>query len=132
MDSEDFDYLCWGLEHDYSDASVKKGIFLLDFFKGKDKKVMSGIKNALDHDKQISGSDRWEMFIATANKNINEYGECSSYYDRWGGSDGCSGDGCFEYTDEESRSFEIDDFIALTENSSECDELKFDLSLIHI
>ena len=115
MDLTEVSYICLGLEYEYSDASVKGKS--LKFFKGKDKNFIKGLKNALDYDRVISGKDRWEFFIATANKQIEESGNCQRYIDgrrsAWGG---CGKDCYME--EEMGRSFHVDNFVPLSQTSS--------------
>ena len=109
-------YICLGLEYEYSYASIIEGS--LKFFKGKDKNVVKGLKSALDYDRVVFGKSRWEFFIATANKKIEEYGYCQND----GSWDECGGD-C-EMNGELERSFNIEDFVPLSKNSSTpCDNL---------
>ena len=120
MDLPEVPFICWGLEYEYSDASVTSES--LKFFKGEDKNVVNGIKNALDYDRVISGEHKWEFFIATANKKIQEYGDCQGY-GRWGG---CGGD-C-EMDDENERTFHVDNFVPLYQSSSNlCEKLSLDI-----
>ena len=120
MDLPEVPFICWGLEYEYSDASLTGES--LKFFKGEDKNVVNGIKNALDYDCVISGEHKWEFFIATANKKIQEYGDCQGY-GRWGG---CGGD-C-EMDDENERTFHIDNFVPLSQSSSDpCEKLNLDI-----
>ncbi|KAL5247045.1 hypothetical protein ACHWQZ_G019049 [Mnemiopsis leidyi] len=121
MDFPMVPYICWGLEYEYSKASIIGNS--LKFFKGKDKNVVKGIQNALDYDRLISGKDRWEFFIATANKKIEEYGYCQGD-DRW---DHCSGK-C-EMDGENERSFHIDEFLSLLQSSSTpCEKLTVNIN----
>ena len=122
MDLTEVSYICLGLEYEYSDASVKGKS--LKFFKGKDKNFVKGLKNALDYDRVISGKDRWEFFIATANKQIEESGNCQRYIDgrrnAWGG---CGKDCYME--EEMGRSFHVDSFVSLSQTSSmPCEKLR--------
>ena len=126
MDSPKIPFLCWGLEYEYSDASLKENS--LEFFKGKDSNIVAGLKNALDYDRQISGKDKWEMCVATANKKVSEYGNCDDGYDRydgWGGGSCCGDHDCD--MGENERSYDIDDFVSLTTNS-DCKNLSFDIN----
>ena len=115
MDLTEVSYICLGLEYEYSDASVKGKS--LKFFKGKDKNVVKGLKNALDYDHVISGKDRWEFFIATANKQIKECGDCQKYNDGRRGAWGGCGEDCY-MVEELSRSFHVDGFVSLSQTSS--------------
>ena len=115
MDSPKIPFLCWGLKYEYSDANSKQNS--VEFFKGKDKHIVAGLKNALDYDRQISGKDSCELYIATAKKIIKESGDCSRIYkSSWcPDGDACS-DGC--ELKETSRSFNVEDFVSLTAGSS--------------
>ncbi|XP_063693304.1 uncharacterized protein LOC134825097 [Bolinopsis microptera] len=119
MDSSEVSYLCWGLENKYSDAIIQRNS--LKFFKGKDKNAVRRLKSAFDYDLQVSvqGKDNWEFFIATANKTIEEYRDCTGGY---GWSGGCPGN-C-ELVEENDRSLFIDNFIPLSTNSSKYSDLK--------
>ena len=116
MDSPQVPYLCWGLEYEYSDSSVKQNLGQLTFFKGRDKNIVAGLKNAMDYDSTICGKNNWEMHIASANKRIEEYGDCYE----------CDGDCCD--MEENERSFDVDSFVPLIQtNSSGAGELSFDI-----
>ena len=126
MDRPNVSYLCWALEYMYSDVSIKPGS--AKFFKGGDKNVISGLINALDYDKLQFGRDRWELFIATANKKISECGDCGGCdgYGRWGGS--CGDNDCGGDWEENERSCELDSFQPLTGNSNDEQKMSFDFN----
>ena len=116
------DMLQWALEYEYSSSSINVGT--LNFLKGCDKNVMAALNNALEYDKMQCGEDRWELYIATADKQVTEYGICTrGHYGRYGGSHDKD---CIEVEDEEDEKIELSDFVPLTNYSSKENNLKFD------
>ena len=119
---DDTDMLQWALEYEYSSSSINVGT--LDFLKGCDKNVMAALNNALEYDKMQCGEDRWELYIATADKQVTEHGSCTrGYYGRYGGSHDKD---CIEVEFEEDEKIELSDFVPLTKNSSKENNLEFD------
>ena len=118
------DMFQWALDYEYSLSSIREGT--VDFFKGCDKNIVSAVRNALQYDVMQCGKDRWEFFVARADKKVNEYGDCTREYGGyWGHHDGEEED-CFNKDWDEIDSIKLSNFIPLTPNTSKNDGLAFD------
>ena len=117
------DMFQWALDYEYSLSSIREGT--VDFFKGCDKNIVSAVRNALQYDIMQCGKDRWEFFVARADKKVNEFGDCTREYGGYYGHRGGSEE-CFSKDWDEIDSIKLSNFIPLTPNTSKNDSLAFD------
>ena len=98
--------ICWALEHLYSEHSLyTSGLAAL---KGQDRKIVDMILTATS---QLQEEEKFEIYLAEATRNVEEYGECTSYgYGYYG-----TGDDCFDHCgDTGDSSEELKNFVSLT------------------
>ena len=121
---DETDIFQWVLkDFQYPLNAIRYDVCPIENLKSCDKNVISALKNALEYDKMQYGKDRWELYIAKADKVVTEYGSCSR------ANHGRSFDGhrrCFETEFVDQESTQLSSFIPLSTNGSTVKFLEFD------
>ena len=121
---DEADIFQWVLQdYRYPLNDISDGVSPVENLKSCDKNVISALKNALEYDKMQYCKDRWELYIANADKEVTEYGFCSRE------NHGRSFDGyrrCFEMEFVDQESTQLSRFTPLSTNGSMVKFLKFD------
>ena len=124
-------YLVWALDFEYSDASIsKKSEDIVQFFKGNDRSVLTGVKAALDCDRKESGHVRYKFYVATANLKIKDSGECGFWEGGWGSGwhMSCNGKCRFEVCETIKTRVSLNELKPLSENTDPARNLKIPLN----